>query len=186
VIENFHPRELWLGINPETGALRRLRGTAVTNQVKILRHVAGDDFDWAGTHIRVLSPPKNWQPQPKPKNDDSLAFLITYGQTKALLAGDVEKKMESFISAAWIDADLLKVPHHGSNTSTTPELLQAIHPRLAVISVGANNSFGHPRREVLERLQERHVRTYRTDTMGGITFLLDGTGVAAHVGNGAE
>lgn len=186
VIENFHPRELWLGINPVTGALRRLRTTALLNHVQIQKHVAGDNFDWAGTHIRVLSPPATWQPQPKPTNDDSLAFLISYGQTKALLAGDLEEKMENFIAAQWIDADLLKVAHHGSNTSTTPELLQAAHPRFAVISVGAANSFGHPRREVLDRLQASHVLTYRTDTMGAVTFLLDGKKVEARVGNESE
>ena len=183
VIDNFHPRELWLGINPETHALRRLRAVAFSNHMKLRRYIAGEDFDWAGTHIRVLSPPGNWQPQPTPKNDDSLTFLIAFGQTRAVLAGDLEEKMESFISAGWIDADLLKVAHHGSNTSTTPELLRAVHPSLAVISVGAHNSFGHPRLEVLERLQAQHVLTYRTDTMGAVTFLLDGKKVEAHVAN---
>jgi len=82
--------------------------------------------------------------------------------------------MESSIAAGWIQADLLKVAHHGSATSTTPEILAATQPHFAVISAGAHNSFGHPRREVLERLQERHIRTYRTDLMGVTTFLLDG------------
>ena len=177
IIENFHPRELWLGINPETPALQRLRRTALANHAEIRQHTQGDDFDWGGARIHVLSPPQHWQPQPKPKNDDSLAFLISYGRTKALLAGDAEKKMEEFIASQWVEADLLKVAHHGSATSTTPELLEASHPRFAVISVGAHNSFGHPRREVLERLQDYHARTYRTDTMGVTTFLLDGMNV---------
>jgi competence protein ComEC len=107
--------------------------------------------------------------------------LISCGQTRALLAGDLEKKMEEFISAGWIQADLLKVAHHGSATSTTPQILAATQPRFAVISVGAHNSFGHPRREVLERLQERHVRTYRTDTLGVITFLLDGKNIEPRI-----
>jgi competence protein ComEC len=186
VIENFHPHELWLGINPGTAALRRLKETAFAQQVRVQQHVAGDDFDWGGAHIHVLSPPKNWQPQQKPKNDDSLTVLIRYGQTKAVLAADIEKKMEELVSAEWIDADLLKVAHHGSNTSTTPELLQAIHPRFAVISVGAQNLFGHPSREVLERLEEHHVRTYRTDTMGAVTFLLDGKKVEVRLGKEME
>lgn len=177
VIENFHPRELWLGINPETPALQRLFRIARANHVEIRQHTQGDDFDWAGAHIHVLAPPQHWQPQPKPKNDDSVALLISFGRTRALLAGDAEKKMEEFIAAQWVEADLLKVAHHGSATSTTPELLEAVHPHFAVISVGAHNSFGHPRREVLERLQEYHARTYRTDTMGVTTFLLDGTNV---------
>lgn len=182
IIENFHPRELWLGINPETPALRRLRQTALKNHVQVRQHVQGNDFDWAGTHIHVLAPPQHWQPEAKPKNDDSVALLISYRNTKALLVGDVEKKMESFIAAEWIQADLLKVAHHGSATSTTPELLQAARPRFAVISVGAHNSFGHPRREVLERLQDYHVQTYRTDTMGVTTFLLDGSKVEVKPG----
>jgi competence protein ComEC len=177
VLENFHPAELWLGINPETAALRHLRRTAAANHVTILNHSASDVLDWGGSQIRFLSPPRTYQPQAKPKNDDSVALLISYGQTKALLPGDVEKNMESYISEGWIDADLLKVPHHGSATSTTPELLEATHPHFAVISVGAHNPFGHPRREVLERLQSRHIQTFRTDMLGAVTFLLDGAKV---------
>ena len=178
-IENFHPRELWVGINPETAALDRLYRVASANRVQVRSHVAGEAFDWGGTHIRVLSPPSDWEPKPKPKNDDSLAFLISYGRTSALLAGDLEKKMEKFVATESPQADLLKVAHHGSATSTTPELLEAVHPRFAVISVGFHNSFGHPRPVVLERLQEAHVSTYRTDRLGAVTFLLDGTTVEA-------
>jgi competence protein ComEC len=177
VLENFHPAELWLGINPETGALRHLLRTAAINHVAIVNHSARDVLDWGGTQIRFLSPPKNWEPKSKPKNDDSVALLISFGNTTALLPGDVEKKIEGEIAAGWINADLLKVPHHGSATSTTPELLEATHPRFAVISVGSHNSFGHPRREVLERLQSRHIQTYRTDMLGAVSFLLDGTKV---------
>jgi competence protein ComEC len=183
LIENFHPRELWLGINPVTPALRRLRAVAFANHVKIRPHVAGDDIDWGGTHVHVLSPPGSWRPQPRPRNNDSLTFLISYGQTKALMEGDLERQMEDEISAEWIDADLLKVAHHGSNTSTTPELLRATHPKFAVISVGAHNSFGHPSPDVLERLEERNVRIYRTDTMGLVTFWLDGKNVEARPTN---
>jgi competence protein ComEC len=180
-IENFHPRELWVGINPETEAVDRLYAAAAANHVLVRRHVAGDELDWGGTHVRVLSPPANWHPRAKPMNDDSLAFLISYGATRALLAGDIEKRMEEFVSREWPEADLLKVAHHGSATSTTPELLEAVHPHFAVISVGYRNSFGHPREVVLERLQQAHVVTYRTDVQGAVTFLLDGKTVEAHV-----
>lgn len=186
IIENFRPRELWMGINPQTAALRRLERAAQRNHTVIIHRAAGDSFDWGGTQIRVLAPPKKWEPGSKPKNDDSLAMLISFRQTRALLPGDVEKKMESSIAAGWIDADLLKVPHHGSNTSTTPELLDTTHPHFAVISVGADNAFGHPRREVLARLQAHHVQTYRTDMVGAVTFLLDGTKVEPHLATGAQ
>jgi competence protein ComEC len=179
VIENFRPRELWVGINPRTPALEWLYHVADAEQVAIRRHTAQEQFEWGGAHIRILSPPSNWIPKSQPKNDDSLAFLISYESTTALLAGDLEKKMEDFIATESPRADLLKVAHHGSNTSTTPELLAAVKPTFAVISAGYGNAFGHPRREVLQRLQQAHVRTYRTDLLGATTFLLDGKTVTA-------
>jgi competence protein ComEC len=174
ILEDFHPAELWVGINPETPALTGVYETAARNHIAVRRHTAVERFNWGGSEIRVLSPPPDWQPKPQPKNDDSLALLITYGETRALLAGDLEKKMERFVATESPRADLLKVAHHGSATSTTPELLQAVHPKVAVISAGYRNSFGHPRQAVLERLQENQVETYRTDMLGIITFLLDG------------
>jgi competence protein ComEC len=181
-VENFHPRELWVGINPETEALDRLYAAAAASHVTVRRHVTGDEFDWGGAHIRMLSPPPDWRPRTRHMNDDSLAFLISSGSTSALLAGDLEKKMEKFIATESPHADLLKVAHHGSATSTTPELLDAVKPRFAVISVGTRNSFGHPRAEVLERLKDAHVLIYRTDLQGAVTFLLDGKTVEAKLG----
>jgi competence protein ComEC len=181
IIENFHPSELWLGINPEKDALLHLLETAKTNHVVMRRHTAGDEFEWGGAKIRVLSPPPNWQPRPGKENDDSLAMLIGYGETRALLAGDLERKMEQFVATESPRADLLKVAHHGSATSTTPELLEAVHPRMAVISVGYNNSFGHPHESVLKRLQYGKVQTYRTDQFGAVMFLLDGKRVEARL-----
>jgi competence protein ComEC len=181
IIEDFHPSELWVGINPQTDALSQLYQIADENHVAVRRRVAGDELDWSGTRIRVLSPPPDWQPKPQPKNDDSLAFLIGYGGTRALLAGDLEKKMERFVATESPHADLLKIAHHGSATSTTPELLAAVHPRFAVISAGYQNSFGHPRQVVLDRLQAAEVHTYRTDLQGAVTFLLDGKSVEARV-----
>ena len=181
IIQDFHPAELWVGINPETTALSHLYEIANENHVAIRRHVAGDALDWSGTNIRVLSPPADWQPTERRNNDASLALLVGYGDTRALLAGDLEKKMERFVASESPRADLLKVAHHGSATSTTPELLAAVHPRFAVISAGYQNSFGHPRQVVLDRLQAAEVRTYRTDLQGAVTFLLDGKSVEARV-----
>jgi competence protein ComEC len=179
ILENFHPAELWVGVNPETEAIKNLYQAAARNHVAVWHHAAGDVFNWGGSRIHVLSPPPDWQPKIEPKNDDSLALLITYGNTSALLAGDLEKKMERFIATESPRADLLKVAHHGSATSTTPELLAAVHPRFAVISAGYHNSFGHPRQIVLERLEQSHVQTFRTDLLGAVTFLLDGSNVRA-------
>ena len=181
IIQDFQPTELWVGINPQTEALQRLYETAAANHVAIRMHSAGEVLEWAGTSIRVLSPPADWQPKKRRGNDDSLALLLRYGETSALLAGDLEERMERFVATESPAADLLKVAHHGSATSTTPELLGAVHPRFAVISVGSSNSFGHPRHEVLQRLEANRVLTYRTDLFGAVTFLLDGKRVQAYV-----
>jgi competence protein ComEC len=178
IVQNFHPRELWLGIDPETTALDHLLTVAAANHVAVKKHAAGEMMSWHETTIRVLSPPPDWVPKVQPRNDDSLAMLVSYRKTSALLAGDIEKRMERFVARESPAADVLKVAHHGSATSTTEELLRAVHPRFAAISVGWHNSFGHPREEVLNRLQTDHVRTYRTDMLGLISFFLDGKTVS--------
>jgi competence protein ComEC len=181
IVEDFHPAELWLGINFLTDDLLHLYDVASANHVRAQKYVAGEEFDWGGTKIRVLSPPPGWQPKPTRANDDSLALLIGYGNTKALLAGDLERNMEQFVATESPQADLLKVPHHGSATSTSSALLAAVQPHFAVISAGYQNPFGHPRQVVLDRLQIYHVKTYRTDLQGAVTFLLDGKSVEARV-----
>ena len=77
-----------------------------------------------------------------------------------------------------LQSDLLKVAHHGSATSSTAEFVRAVRPQWAVISVGRGNSFGHPRKETLERMEEEGVFTYRTDRNGAVTFYLDGHSVS--------
>jgi competence protein ComEC len=177
IVENFSPNELWLGINPETPALKKLRDAATRQHASVQKHVMGEHLAFGGAAIHVLSPPPGWQPRPQPKNDDSLTLLVSFGNTSALLTGDLERKMETFVAKEDVHADLLKVAHHGSATSTTPELLAAVQPKFAIISDGFRNPFGHPRAAVLGRLQNAHVRTYRTDMLGVVSFWLDGTQV---------
>jgi competence protein ComEC len=108
-----------------------------------------------------------------------MVLRVSYGQTSALLEGDAEKAVERRIASLHhLHTDLLKVGHHGSNTSTTPELLQAVQPTFAVISLGFRDCFGFPKPAVLARLQAAKVRVYRTDLDGTTTFYLDGHSVA--------
>jgi competence protein ComEC len=109
-----------------------------------------------------------------PINHDSLVIEIDYGRASVLLEGDAERQSEAtMLSSSMVHpVTLLKVGHHGSLSSTTPELLQALHPGYAVISAGRHNRFGHPRMEILQRLQTAQVRTERTDLRGASTFLL--------------
>jgi competence protein ComEC len=114
-------------------------------------------------------------------NDDSLVLRLQFGQASALLEGDAEAPSERAMVAASptlpLGPDtLLKVGHHGSRTSTTPEFLALAAPQDAVISVGANNTFGHPRPEIIQRLADAHARLFRTDQFGLTTFLLSRDG----------
>jgi len=178
ILRNFRPKELWLAegalTSPEIqDLLRQARAEGV--RIRVLN--GGDRLDWGGTTISVLAPKAVSFDQFRKPNDDSLVMKLSYGRSSVLLEGDAERPTEQEISPQDVRADLLKVAHHGSATSSIPELLQAVHPEYAVISVGNRNLYGHPRWEVLDRLGKAGVRTYRTDMDGATSFFLDGTGV---------
>ena len=178
ILANFRPRELWLGVDSPSPALQAIIQPARSAGVIIIPHKAGDTLNFGNVNIRVLAPSLDPATQSWRRNDDSLAMKMSYGNTSALLEGDAERQTEKQIAQERPQADLLKVGHHGSATSTIPELLQAVHPRYAVISVGVRNVHGHPRKEVLDRLREAGVATYRTDLDGAVTFLLNGRTVS--------
>jgi competence protein ComEC len=98
-----------------------------------------------------------------------------------LLEADAERGTERRVVAQHPEAALLKVAHHGSASATSTELLATVQPRYAVISSGVRNVYGHPRREVLDRLERAGVETYRTDEMGAVSFYLDGKSVTPDV-----
>ena len=181
VLANFHPRELWLGVDSPSPELQTLLREARALKIPVILHKAGDSLEIGGAKLAVLAPPRDAESHPSRPNDESLVIKISYGATSALLEGDAEKKTERQVVAENPQADLLKVGHHGSSTSTIPELLAAVQPRFAVISVGARNVYGHPRQDVLDRLAAAHVFTYRTDMDGAVTFYLDGKTVSSQL-----
>lgn len=109
-------------------------------------------------------------------NNSSIVLMITYGETKFLFTGDAERDAEQTIlsTGADLSCDVLKVGHHGSDSSTSYVWLDAILPEYAVISVGKDNSYGHPTDAVLSRLRDAEVKTYRTDLNGDIYATSDG------------
>jgi competence protein ComEC len=181
ILANFRPRELWIGVDSLSPAFQAIIQQARDAGVSIVSRKAGDAFDFGQASIRVLAPAVDPQSRNWRQNDDSLAIRIAYGHTAALLEGDAERQTEKQIAKEEPQADLLKVAHHGSATSTIPELLTAVQPHFAIISVGARNVYGHPRKEVLDRLQQAGVVTYRTDLDGAVTFYLDGKNVSPHL-----
>jgi competence protein ComEC len=114
-----------------------------------------------------------------PKNNDSLVLRLHYGSRNVLLPGDAEKQSEQEMlvenNVDSMHADVLKVGHHGSKNSTTPEFLAAVQPRVGIISSGEGNSYGHPSPELLERLERAGVRILRTDRDGAVHVFTDGT-----------
>lgn len=175
VLRDLRPRELWISIEPaKAPAMRALLDEARTLGITVRRYHAGDAFDWGGVHGDVLSPEASYTNPDTAKNDDSLVVRLAYGKGSVLLEGDAEWPSEAdmLLHRRVARSTLLKVGHHGSKTSTTPAFLAAVDPREAVISVGRHNTFGHPRWEVLDRLEQAHVQTWRTDREGAETFLI--------------
>ncbi|MBV8207389.1 MAG: ComEC/Rec2 family competence protein [Acidobacteria bacterium] len=190
ILADFHPRELWVGAAPATPAMRQLLAEARRLGVAVRHLAAGMQFPLGEATVHVLAPLPGYEPGERASNNDSLVLAISHHGATALLAGDIEAKIERQLAEgeAWapaasgspgggrsqsLRADVLKIAHHGSATSSTPEFLERVQPRFAVISAGFRNSFGHPRPEVLERLEENAIATYRTDSCGLVSFYLN-------------
>jgi competence protein ComEC len=182
VMANFHPRELWLSIDQPVGDFAAVVAQAQSAGMAVSVKKEGDEFDYGGAHFHMLAPGRDQVTGSMRPNDDCLVFTAAFRGTTALLEGDAERPAERRVVEEHPEAMLLKVAHHGSASGTSAELLATVHPRYAVISVGARNVYGHPRMEVLERLQQAGVTTYRTDEEGAVSFFLDGTSVTADVG----
>jgi competence protein ComEC len=181
VIANFRPKELWMGAEADNALTRGVEQACREYGVTIIRRKRPDSFEYGGARFDVLAPEENLEIDPKQLDDSSMVLRVAYGATSILLPGDSHKKAELMLPLDKVESTVLKVAHHGSATSTTPGFLAAVHPQFALISAGRNNPFHHPRPEVLRRLAQAHVRTYRTDLFGPVTLYLDGTSVTPSV-----
>jgi competence protein ComEC len=137
------------------------------------RLATGDAFSLDAVHVRVVHPA--WDPRPatdsKSVNHRSVVLHVRWADLDVLLTGDADLKAEARFAAAVGDIDVLKVGHHGSRTSTGPELLAATRPKVALISAGRGNRFGHPHPSVLERLDAAGVAQRRTDLEGAVRIV---------------
>jgi competence protein ComEC len=181
VLRNFRPRELWVAVDPNSAPYRALLAEAVALGIKVRHLRAGNALTWGALAISVLAPTPAYANPGPPINNDSLVLHLQFGQASALLEGDAEAPSERTMVAAALRGPfsaqigpdtLLKVGHHGSRTSTTPEFVALAAPTDAVISVGRRITFGHPRPEVIARLAAAHAHVFRTDQFGLTTFLL--------------
>lgn len=133
---------------------------------------AGESFALGGAQVQILGPLH----RAEDSNDNSIVLKVSFGATSFLFTGDAERAEEQDLLNAGVNlqSTVLKVGHHGSDTSTSYPFLRAVAPQYAVISVGAGNSYGHPTEAVLLRLRDADVTTFRTDMQGEITAVSDG------------
>lgn len=131
---------------------------------------AGESYELGGAECRFISPGSGYDDA----NNSSLVLRVNYKDISVLFTGDIEDEAEEQIlkSGEKIKSTLLKVAHHGSDTSSTEEFIDAVSPEIAVISVGKDNSYGHPSERVLERLGSAELR--RTDLEGTIVYVSEG------------
>lgn len=178
IIRQMQPAAIWLGRmpreDPSVGALLRL---AARFGIAVVQPRGGARIGFGGSIVEVLNPGGGAGSATGVSNDDSLVLRLGFGCRHALLTGDLEKEGESTLIGAGRDltAELLKVPHHGSRTSSTGEFLRRVRPRMAAISVGVANPWGHPDREVVDRLDAAGIVVVRTDRDGAVLFATDGS-----------
>jgi competence protein ComEC len=176
VLKNFHPRELWIGAVGESPEWTRVRKAARDLGIPIRPLQQGAPFSYGGATVQALAPVAGYEADEKPQNNDSLVLRVQFGSTSFLLTGDMEKKIEQRLADDGIlqKTDVLKVGHHGSRTSSTAEFLDSVRPAFGLISVGFENTYGHPHPLTMDALRERNVAVYRTDQDGLVRVVSDG------------
>ncbi|MDQ6802419.1 MAG: DNA internalization-related competence protein ComEC/Rec2 [Acidobacteriota bacterium] len=132
----------------------------------------GDSRKFGGIVTRVLLASRTFKRSPE--NNSSVVLRVLLGSRSVLLTGDIERDSERDLVARIEHADVLKVAHHGSRSSTTAAFLDAVSPRIAMISCGRRNLFGHPHAETIDALQRQRIRIYRTDRNGSVDLNVDG------------
>ncbi len=175
VLQNFRVGELWVGRDEETPAFLSLLAEARARGITVVTESQGQHFNWDGVDGSILWP-IDVGTVTKAANDNSIVLRLADGAETFLLPGDIEKRAENELvtEQAPLAADFLKVPHHGSRTSSTEDFVAAVAPKVAVVSVGEDNQFGHPVDAVVQRYLDAGVRFLRTDKDGAVTALTDG------------
>lgn len=146
----------------------------------------GQTFKLGGATVKVLGP---FHPNDKNENNTSIVIKITYGSTSFLFMGDAESEEEKELVGKWkseLKCNVLKVGHHGADTSSTYNFLKTADPDIAIISVGTGNKYGHPTENTLSRYRDAEVKVYRTDMQGDILVTSNGKKISVSVSKNAN
>jgi len=162
----------------DTKACESVYDAVFYKNYNVTNPVTGDVFNLGGAKITILAPIH--YDYGEESNNYSICILIEYGSKRFLFTGDAEKEVETDLvnSNYLIKADVYKVGHHGSGSSTTDDFLSAVDPEYAVISCGEGNEYGHPHAAVLNRLRKDNVKVFRTDEQGSIICYCDGESIS--------
>ncbi len=167
------------GVESASGAYAEWRRIIEEKNIPVVYAAGGQKLVLdEGTRLSILSPMRSQEGAIVAKaNNASIVLRLDYENVSFLLTGDIEKSVEQLLGVLMpqaLDTDILKVGHHGSKTSSSAEFLTAVTPDAAIISAGARNTYGHPHKEVLTRLEELAIPIFRTDTGGDVRFRSDG------------
>jgi len=174
VVKNFAVRSALIARHPaDDPEYTKFAQTLARTNTHAETIEAGDVIQFGGVVVTVLWPPAGGGTS---TNNDSIVLRLQYGERSILLTGDIEQAAEQalLISQQQLHADVIKVPHHGSKTSSTEPFVAATKPQFAIISVGRNSRFGHPHTEVVERWKCNGATVLTTGNSGTITITTDG------------
>ena len=170
IVRNFAVNTALVGRTPANDPeFRKFKGSLGNTGLETLR--AGDLIRFGEVEVQILWPP----PGTESSNDDSVVLKLNFRQRSILLTGDIERKAEAALTVSDLKADVVKVAHHGSKTSSTDAFVAVTKPHYAIISVGQDSMFGHPHAEVVERWKESGAEVLTTGKCGTITVTTNGT-----------
>ena len=182
LLQALPPRLWWeaafVGTSP---SYREALAMVARKRIPWRRVIPGDRYRLDGVELQVLAPSPAWVQQQHNANETSVVIMATFGAHRFLFTGDAEGGAEAWLvaQADSLQADVLKVGHHGSRTSTSVALLEAVRPRVAVVSVGLGNRYGHPAPLTQHRLLAHRVPMLRTDLDGTVVLRSDGRRLTA-------
>jgi competence protein ComEC len=184
ILREFRPREVWEGIPvPRFEALTALRVAAQAGGARWANVYQGDRVAIDEVEVVARHPAQaDWERQ-KVRNDDSLVLELRWRDVSVLLTGDIGRAVERDIATAIASAiplarlRVVKIPHHGSLTSSSAPFVTKLRPQIAIVSAGRGNHFGHPVPEVLERYRAIGAEVFRTDQDGAVMVETDGTSI---------
>lgn len=174
VIERYDIGMIYMpDMTSESKTYKNLKQTIDDKDIPVTEAYAGEQFSLGAAQCTIVSPGKD---DDIDANNESVVIFLDYMDTECLFTGDMEEKAEEEVLADgyMIDADILKVAHHGSSTGTSEDFLDAVSPDYAVISCGEGNTYGHPHEQTLDMLSKYGLDPYRTDISGDILFTSDG------------